>query len=303
MANNYLRHVSDTAKLDIMQTVINLYGHKTDILVKMVEDGYPVTLELLELLYRINALDVIKKVIYYDKEFVKDGAYADFRMEVLEKALGKEEALALRKDIVESHQQKLKEKAQQEKSQCEAKVKGLYEKFGLENEFFARIISSEEMMLFALEKYDKDSIIKGIAKTDRRKIFLISEHLSPEDFLRCGLYKETLGVLFIFDTERQKEIIKQMSQTDEGFSVLLQSRQPWVEQEVTCLAKNSPELKEKFKSYGDRGYWFLYNSKTMTEEDFEQWCKIAPKMASLYKEFNKNIFWVIKNGYYKYSRL
>lgn len=300
MDKNYLRYVPVEKQWDIIRDVINHYGHRTDIIIEMVDDGYPITNELLELLYRLRSFDTIKSLMYRIDEELSHKSFLDStKMTIFKKALGEEVALSLREEIVESRKQEQHQKEQQEKLQIEASVEELYKQFSLKDKFFEGIVSSEKMMTVALEKYNRDAVIKGIAKTGKAKTFLIGK-LSPEDLVRNNLYEEALTVLFIFDIRKQLEVLMHMSQTEDGFSAMMKSNNSTVEEDVTYLAKRYPELKEKFKAYGVRGYWFLYNSQTMTEEDFEQWCKLAPEAVVHYKEFNKNLFWVIKNGYFKY---
>ena len=85
MKENYLSSIAIDKQWDTILNVINLYGHRTDIIVEMVKDGYSVTLELMELLYRSGSIDTLKKIMYYD-DSIRYGNLCVKKMALLKKA-------------------------------------------------------------------------------------------------------------------------------------------------------------------------------------------------------------------------
>ena len=85
-----------------------------------------------------------------------------------------------------------------------------------------------------------------------------------------------------------------MAETDEGLEVILDN---FAYTKSICIDE---DLKARIKKFGRKGYLFLLNHKDLTEKDFEEYCKIYPQVSRLYSEYNKTIFWIMKNGYLKY---
>ncbi len=303
MGKNYLKHVSDATKLDIMQTVIKLYGHRTDIIVEMVEDGYPVTLELLELLYRIRSFDTLKKVLYYDYLLLDDNLYVDYRMALLKQAFGEKEALNLREEIIQFHKIKAENKAKDEEMKWEAELDNLYETYGLSEEFFKQVGRRGQLVRLALKRYDKAKVIKGLV-TSSNNIAFLRQFISLDEMIEQSLYKQVLNVLWYECFEERFRLAKKIAQSDDGFAELIRlsrTSEP-IQESLTRLAEDD-DLKERFKKNGKNGYLFLFNAYNMSVEEFEYWCTIDPEVAvKHYRQFKKSIFWVIKKGYLKYLR-
>ena len=299
---NYLRNVSQEKQWDIIQQVINQYGHRTEKIVEMVDDGYQVTNELLELLYRLNSVETIKSLMYrIDDSLSSKDFLCTTKMEIFKNALGEKEALELREKIVEERRQEKALMEEQKMQECQTKVEEFHKEYGLKEKFFEAIIQSKEFMKIALEKYNREAVIKGIAKTGKAKWFIV-ENVSPEELVKYELMQEAVTTLWMYDITTQFSIMRKMMSTEDGFSSLMKTNNTTIEENLAYLAKYDQNLKEKYKSCGVRGYFILYKAGVMTEEEFEQWCKLAPSAVVHYKDFKKSIFWVIKNGYYKHLK-
>ena len=150
---NYLRNVSQEKQWDIIQQVINQYGHRTEKIVEMVDDGYQVTNELLELLYRLHSVETIKSLMYrIDDSLSSKDFLCTTKMEIFKNALGEKEALELREKIVEERRQEKALIEEQKMQERQTKVEEFHKEYGLKEKFFEAIIQSKEFMKIALEK-------------------------------------------------------------------------------------------------------------------------------------------------------
>ncbi|MBQ8870281.1 MAG: hypothetical protein IJ019_02770 [Alphaproteobacteria bacterium] len=299
--NNYTKDVSVARQWDIIVQVTR-FGEYEQV-VQLVKDGYAVTLELLELLYRVGAQHLFAQIMPYDKDLFKKSFSNSAKMNVLKKALGDKAATDLCQKIISEAQKQQDEKKKQERQRLEARLDELHQSFGLSDSFFESIISSEELMTVVLEKYDRDTVINGLKKFPTGKGFLES-HLTLKECAQYGFYAIFFAriVAFCSDEER-KDMLLFLTQTEDGFAALVDRAYTFifVRDDAMFIFKDDA-FTDRLKAYGNKGYYLLELAGKLTEEDFEAWCKINPEVVVFYKQFNKNIFWVIKNGYFKYLR-
>ena len=301
MKQDYLRNVSDARQWDIIQMVIKLYGHRTDIIVEMVADGYPITMDLLELLYRLRANDVIKQIMYYEDAICRKTFLTSAKMELLIRALGKDEALSLREKIIEYREQEHRKLEKEKNKEHEAELDKLYQTFGgFTPEFFRKIAAFHYLVKLAFERYDRETMISGLAKTGIANGFLLA-NLTPEEIVKCGLAKQFIKRLECYDFNIRIHGVQLIAQQEEGLELLLDHAYSYPSVRI-CLAHLARGNEDFRKTLVDhKAYQVLYLDNVLTVDEFEQWCKVEPKEAiPCYKKFQKSIFWVIKNGYLRY---
>ena len=298
MNKNYLNDIPVARQLDIITNVVAHYGHRTEIVVDMVKDGYKVTLELLELLYRLRSSDTIERILPYIEGIRDESFLKRSEMRVIEKALGKERALTLRQGIINRFKAEEDEKKRQEKEHCLARLHQLYQDFGLTEGFFEGIISSHSLMDLALEKYDRKTVVTELAKYDNGYVFVTTTIPSME-LVDYGFYDIVGTKLILHTAEQQNELFRKMAQTFDGAEYLIDLyKSNRYRKNIVQIAKDK-DVREKFKTLGHYGYCILHETGTMTEKEFEVWCKIEPYMVVFRKEFKKSLRWVIRNGYFK----
>lgn len=299
--NSYIKDISVARQWDIIVQVARFGDYEQ--IVQLVKDGYAITLELLELLYRVGAQHLFSQIMPYDKDLFKKGFTNSAKMNVLKKALGDKAAMDLCQQIISEAQKQQDEKKKQERQRLEARLDELHKMFGLSDNFFESIVSSYELMTVALEKYDRDTVITGLKRTSRTRGFL-RDNLTIEEYIRYGMYDYFFAWLPVISSEqKRKELLLLLAQTDEGFAELVNRACATTGiQDVAMLIFKDDNFTDRLRKCGHKGYRLLLNAKKLTEEDFEKLCEFDPQMVVFYKQYNKNIFWVIKNGYYKYLR-
>lgn len=301
MEKNYLQYVPEARQWDIIQQVISLHGYGGDNIVEMVKDGYMVTVELLEMLYRLRAFDVIEAIVPYDNTLYSNDFVNSSKMLVLKKALGAEKAFQVRQRAINAQKSAVEQKKREENECLEARLNELHEHLGLSSAFFESIVSSDKLMRMALDKYDKDTVISELAKTKMSKSFLIRE-VSSLDLAKNGLYDIATSKLIFYSDYDRKVLLSEILKTDEGFEYLVENYNQITEAKnilPRIIAKDS-NLRERAKTLGHKGYEILFASETMTVKEFEIWCSIEPSAVKYYKLFKKSIIWVIRKGFLKY---
>lgn len=294
--NNYLKYVSIDKQWDIMHTVIKVYGHRSDIIVEMVRDGYAVSIELLELLYRLRSFEIIKRIMVYDEAVYNLAFKNSAKMALLEKAFGEAEAKEFIDKLVNARSKEKEAKEQEKLNTLDEMLKNLYDIYGFEDEFFVRISATDELLKRAIKVYDAPTVIKGVEKIGKGHLF--ATIASADELYEAGLYKRVLSRLWqLYEYQRDGFILK-IAKTDEGLRLILDSKEQEMRKFELCLGKTS-SFKERLKKCGSSGYDLLYRAENMTIEEFEEWCALDNSAVKHYKEFSKNIFWVIKNGYFK----
>lgn len=302
MNTSYVKDIPVARQWDIILQVTR-FGDCSPV-IKLVEAGYSVTVELLELLYRMGANNVIERIIPYDEDIYYDVFLQGPKMKILEEALGKSVAVELRKTILNKRSQEKKNEEKQKQDFLLSRLKELHETFGLTDAFFDSIRSSNELMALAATTYDRKTVALGLAKYADRQFY--SRNFTVFELAEYGMYDKALDSYTMFcDYNERIQLIKQIAQTEEGFNELV-TRANYVdgyrETEYLGVIAKDTAIRERLKSCGYPGYNVLYNSKIMTVEEFEECCKLEPEMVVFYKQFKKSIFWVIKNGYFKYLK-
>ena len=303
MAQNYLREISADRQWDIMCAVINRDGVDDEKIIQMVQDGYSVDLAFCELLYRLGRNDLIKQLVAYDENLYYEWYVCSQKMLFLEKFLGKEEAHKLRQELIDAHQKEIDEKKRKEKEEKLIQLKELYSSFGLDDYFYKQLIKAD-LLSVALEHFEdnykvKRSIILEIAKRNSRYLY---RKTSFEDFFQCGVFDLLLKGLTLVSKNEQIFWLNKIVQSDEGLLALMNS---WLSEVHVKLVEKEKlvdieKLKERVKKFGEKGYRYLLDTNQLTEKDFEEYCKIKPEISKIYFRFNKSVFWMIKNGYFKY---
>ena len=299
--NSYIKDVSVARQWDIIMQVTRFGDYEQ--VVQLVKDGYLVTLELLEFLYRVGAKHLFSQIMPYDKDLFKKGFTNSAKMNVLKKALGDKAAMGLYQQIISEAQKQQDEKKKQERQLLEARLDELHKMFGLSDNFFESIVSSYKLMTVALEKYDRDTVITGLKRTSQAKSFL-KDNLTMEEYVRYGMYEYFFAWIKVIDPgQKRNELLLLLTQTDEGFAELVnRACATTTVQNVAMVIFKDDNFTDRLRKCGHKGYRLLLNAKKLTEEDFEKLCEFDPQMVVFYKQYNKNIFWVIKNGYLKYLR-
>ena len=298
----YLQHVSADKQWDIMRSVIDLYGHRSDIIVEMVKDGYGVTIELIELLYRLRSYEVIKRIMHYDSAIYFDCFKDSAKMFLLEKALGKEEANLLRNEIINKRKSEERRQKEQEEIDAKAKMDKFYNAYGLSDKFFEKVseTNSCSFMKMVLTSFDEDVVIKGLYKFERGRRFL-QETLSTSDLIKAHLYDIALSTFWRLDKNVAVKLLNEIAQTEQGLDAILRHLADGGDlcEVYLCLYMNE-DLKSRLRKRGDEGYEFMFLAGAMSEDDFEEWCRFTPTNVKHYRQFNKSIIWVIREGYLKY---
>ena len=302
MVKDYLTDISAEKQWDIILQVTR-FGDYTQV-IKLVKDGYKVTVELMELLYRLGAKNVIESILSYDEDVYNGEFLKSSKMSVLENMLGKARADELIEKLMRERKQHEESIEREKNERLLARLSELYDMFGLTDAFFESIVSSYELMVMAAKTYDRKTVAVELSKHTRSDYFY-NKNFSPFELIEYGLYDRALdGYLLFCNYDERLEVVKRIAQTDEGLELLLKRYTGIADlrtkEYLGLIMAQDKEVRERSKNYGDCAYSLLHANKVMTEREFEIWCKINPNMVVLYKLYNKNLFWVLKNGYLKY---
>ena len=302
MVKDYLVDISAEKQWDIILHVTR-FGDFTQV-TKLVRDGYKVTVELLELLYRLGAQNVIESVLFHDEDVYNGEFFTSSKMRILEEMLGKNRAVELVEKLRLERKQYDETREQEKNERLLARLSELHSMYGLTDLFFESIVSSYELMVMAAKTYDRKTVAVGLNKHTNSDRFY-NKNFSPFELIEYGLYNKALdGYLLSCNYDDRLEVVKRIAQTDEGLELLLKGytgiSDLRTKEYLGMVMVQNKEVRERSKSYGDCAYNLLHANKVMTEKEFEVWCKINPNAVVLYKLYNKNLFWVLKNGYFKY---
>ena len=295
--NYCLKSIPEQRQWDIMRMVINEHGHRTSIIVEMVEDGYQITLSLLELLYRLRFFEILEQILPYDLSVVTQYSCDLHHKSIYEKALGKEKVNSIIAETLAKQENDGKLKEQQKVAKIDEELTSLYDELGFSDAFFENI--SKKRMLFkrALEVYDKTTILKGLNRIGRIKALHLE--VPVDDLMKAGLFKQVLSVLWHLDTDQRVAIVKKIAQTEDGLKTILDFESEYVQEAALSLGRDN-KFTERLKKQGVNGYILLFNADNMTYDEFEKLCNMEPYYLQFYKNYNKSIFWAIKRGYLKY---
>ena len=302
MVKDYLTDISAEKQWDIILQVTR-FGDCTQV-TKLVKDGYKVTVELMELLYRLGAQNVIESILSHDEDVYTGKFLKSSKMKILEDMLGNNKATELIEKLVRERKQHDESIEQDKNKRLLSRLSELYDMFGLTDEFFISIISSQELMAMAAKTYDRKTVAVGLSKHTMSDYFY-NQNFSPFELVEYGLYARALDSCLPFCKDDEKlELVKRIAQTDEGLELLLKGYSGF----AACRSKEylgrvmveDRNIRARAKTYGSEAYELLHVNQVMTEKEFEIWCKINPNAVVAYKRYNKNLFWVIRNGYFKY---
>ncbi len=293
--NDYLKYVSAEKQWEIMCMVINVYGNKSSLITKMVKDGYPVTIELIELLYRLRSEDVIRQILSYDESLYSDVYLESAKMNLLKKVFGNKEAVKIREDIIKRRDNKLQKEQEIERNQLDEKLDKLYNEFGFSDEFFARISKSKELFKRALHKFDKIEILKGMNKVGVSDGFFL--HVGLNNLMKAGLYNQVLSFIGYHNSDEQALYIKQIARTRGGIDLIFNFNKSSLYEAMLHLGKDS-SFKEALKGRGLDGYKLLFDCDNLTIDEYEELCEMDNSYVyNYYKQYNKSFFWALKMGY------
>ena len=294
--NDYLKSISTDKQWDILCMVLKLYGNRSGLITKMIKDGYPITIELLELLYRLRSEDVIRQILPYD-EFLYTNTYLDSaKMQLLKIIFGDKEAVKIREDIIKTRENKQQEEQEKERNQLDCKLDNLYNEFGFSDEFFVRISKSKELFIRAMQKFDKIEILKGMNTVGASEGFF--SYASLSDLMKAGLYNRVLHFIGYHSSEEQVLYIKQIARTRGGMCLIFNFNDTSLHEAKLLLGKDS-SFKKDIKALGLEGYKFLFDCDNLTIDEYEELCEMDNSYVFNYKQYNKSFFWALKKGYLK----
>jgi len=301
---NYISKMSYEDEWDIMRMAIA--KGDVSLVYSMLKDGYSLSLEILEAVYRFFGIDaVIMAVDAYHGDISENDECMAFLEEVLEPS-----TLVA---VLERNAKMLKKKEQERQEKLEQNIKAIFsnlEKTCSDRIQFYRSIQSNEysadLIYLAFVTYGKDNVWNEL-----NKLGLLVKNFEGKVYYD-SIYLSWFDIEYLYENKYVKAAAEYLSQ----FGIIVNNHAEW----AVKIAKagglehfvntnsylyflfDDEELCQEAKKLGAKGYKAIYRyaEDYFTIEDWYEWYKLDKEAAmKRYHKFDIPCKWLFKNGYIK----
>ena len=307
---NYVAKISYEAEWDIMKMAV--HNGNLEAVCSMLKDGYQLSLELLELLYRIRGESAVIMALDSSNEDLSDGEHEDILM-FLNENLKEEVCDAVIKNSANRVEILEEEREKAHKEMLEKEFLRIEKQCGAHSRAFYQEISSagqihEDLIELTIERYTKQSVCDDLFEHKLLSFVEFSGNIfRPETRYEKWLkYFDVEYLLKIGQPSAAAYCVSNYSQSvEDAFKVANAGGLKYF------LTTNSyylfdlfedEQMREKAKGFGSIGYQRVYQcaKEHFTLDDWYKWYELDPKEA-LKRAHKLNVprLWLLQHGYIK----
>ncbi|MBE6451431.1 MAG: hypothetical protein E7016_05655 [Alphaproteobacteria bacterium] len=307
---NYVAKISYETEWDIMKMAV--HNGNLEAVCAMLKDGYQLSLELLELLYRIRGESAVIKAVESSNEDLSDGEHEDILM-FLSENLKEEVCDAVIKNNAKRLEVLEQEREQAHKEMIEKEFLRIEKCCGAHSRAFYQEISSagevhEELIELTIERYTKQSVCDDLFEHKLLSFVEFSgnifrpetryenwlKYFDVEYLLKIGqLYAAAYCVSNYFKSVEDAFKVANAG----GLKYFLTTNSYY----LFDLFEDK-QMREKAKGFGSIGYQRVYQcaKKHFTLDDWYKWYELDPK-AAIKRAHKLNVprLWLLQHGYLK----